>query len=125
MISYYPWLEWYHDCWPILELLKQKLHSTKQTLRKIKNRSALEGKNISELKICDKANLSKADGAELDFMDARLIENATDPVSNLLKDRGTYVLTPKGLHVLERFITKNGINSDPSRRRPRRQYRAA
>ncbi|EIN10813.1 regulator of G protein signaling [Punctularia strigosozonata HHB-11173 SS5] len=46
------------------------------------------------------------------FMDARLIENATDPTSNLFKDRGTYVLTPKGLHVLERFISKNGINAD-------------
>ncbi|KIM45934.1 hypothetical protein M413DRAFT_64397 [Hebeloma cylindrosporum] len=46
------------------------------------------------------------------FMDARLIENATDPNSNLFKDRGTYVLTPKGLHVLERFVSKNGINSD-------------
>jgi DNA-binding PadR family transcriptional regulator len=46
------------------------------------------------------------------FMDARLIENAADQGSNLFKDRGTYVLTPKGLHVLERFISKNGINSD-------------
>lgn len=46
------------------------------------------------------------------FMDARLIENAADTSSNLFKDRGVYVLTPKGLHVLERFITKNGINSD-------------
>lgn len=46
------------------------------------------------------------------FMDARLIENAADPSSNLFKDRGVYVLTPKGLHVLERFISKNGINSD-------------
>lgn len=46
------------------------------------------------------------------FMDARLIENATDPQSNLFKDRGTYQLTPKGLHVLERFISKNGINAD-------------
>ncbi|KAF5388220.1 hypothetical protein D9615_000059 [Tricholomella constricta] len=46
------------------------------------------------------------------FMDARLIENATDPTSNLFKDRGVYVLTPKGLHVLERFISKNGINAD-------------
>ena len=45
-------------------------------------------------------------------MDARLIENAADQGSNLFKDRGTYVLTPKGLHVLERFISKNGINSD-------------
>lgn len=46
------------------------------------------------------------------FMDARLIENAADPASNLFKDRGVYVLTPKGLHVLERFISKNGINSE-------------
>ncbi|VDC06201.1 unnamed protein product [Peniophora sp. CBMAI 1063] len=46
------------------------------------------------------------------FMDARLIENAADPSSNLFKDRGVYVLTPKGLHVLERFITRNGINGD-------------
>ncbi|TFK29271.1 hypothetical protein FA15DRAFT_664193 [Coprinopsis marcescibilis] len=46
------------------------------------------------------------------FMDARLIENAADPSSNLFKDRGVYQLTPKGLHVLERFISKNGINSD-------------
>jgi hypothetical protein len=46
------------------------------------------------------------------FMDARLIENAADPSSNLFKDRGVYVLTPKGLHVLERFISKNGMNSE-------------
>src|SRR6201999_3205923 len=46
------------------------------------------------------------------FMDARLIENAADPSSNLFKDRGVYVLTPKGLHVLERFISKNGVSSD-------------
>lgn len=46
------------------------------------------------------------------FMDARLIENAADPGSNLFKERGVYVLTPKGLHVLERFMTKNGINGD-------------
>jgi hypothetical protein len=46
------------------------------------------------------------------FMDARLIENAADPSSNLFKDRGVYMLTPKGLHVLERFISKNGINAD-------------
>lgn len=47
------------------------------------------------------------------FMDARLIENAADRSSNLFKDRGVFVLTPKGLHVLERFITKNGISADP------------
>lgn len=46
------------------------------------------------------------------IMDARLIENAVDPSSNLFKDRGVYVLTPKGLHVLERFIARNGITAD-------------
>jgi len=46
------------------------------------------------------------------FMDARLIENAVDPSSNLFKDRGVYMLTPKGLHVLERFISRNGITAD-------------
>jgi hypothetical protein len=46
------------------------------------------------------------------FMDARLVENVSDPSSNLFKDRGVYQLTPKGLHVLERFISKNGVNSD-------------
>ncbi|KAK4050436.1 DEP domain-containing protein [Microbotryomycetes sp. JL201] len=46
------------------------------------------------------------------FMDARLIENAADPSSQTFKDRGIYQITPKGLHVLERFITKNGISAD-------------
>ena len=46
------------------------------------------------------------------FMDARLIQNAADLQSNLFKERGVYTITPKGLHVLERFITKNGINAD-------------
>lgn len=46
------------------------------------------------------------------FMDARLIENAADPLSTSFKDRGIYQITPKGLHVLERFITKNGISAD-------------
>lgn len=46
------------------------------------------------------------------FMDARLIENAADLTSNTFKDRGVYMLTPKGLHILERFISKNGISAD-------------
>jgi len=46
------------------------------------------------------------------FMDARLIENAADPTSLNFKDRGIYQITPKGLHILERFITKNGISAD-------------
>jgi len=46
------------------------------------------------------------------FMDARLIETATDPTATVFKDRGIYSITPKGLHILERFITKNGIAAD-------------
>ena len=46
------------------------------------------------------------------FMDARLVENAADPTVLSFKDRGIYSITPKGLHVLERFITKNGIAAD-------------
>ncbi|KAJ9114240.1 hypothetical protein QFC22_005692 [Naganishia vaughanmartiniae] len=46
------------------------------------------------------------------FMDARLIENAVDRSATQFKDRGIYVLSPKGLHILERFITKNGISAD-------------
>lgn len=43
------------------------------------------------------------------FMDARLVENALDIGSNTFKERGLYVCTAKGLHIIERFITKNGI----------------
>lgn len=46
------------------------------------------------------------------FIEAHLIENATDLSSKVFKDRGVYMLTPKGLHILERFITKNGISAD-------------
>lgn len=45
-------------------------------------------------------------------MDAHLIENAADLSSPVFKDKGVYVITPKGLHILERFITKNGINAE-------------
>ncbi|KAF8338973.1 regulator of G protein signaling domain-containing protein [Cantharellus anzutake] len=46
------------------------------------------------------------------FLDSGLIENAADRQSNTFKDRGIYVITPKGLHVLERFINKNGVSSE-------------
>ncbi|ORX36880.1 regulator of G protein signaling domain-domain-containing protein [Kockovaella imperatae] len=46
------------------------------------------------------------------FMDSHLIENAADLKSIDFKERGVYMITPKGLHILERFITKNGINAD-------------
>lgn len=46
------------------------------------------------------------------FMDAHLIANAADPSSTSFKDRSLYSITPKGLHILERFISKNGIAAD-------------
>lgn len=46
------------------------------------------------------------------FMEAHLIENAADLASPTFKDRGIYMITPKGLHILERFVTKNGITAD-------------
>ncbi|KAL1405401.1 hypothetical protein Q8F55_009032 [Vanrija albida] len=46
------------------------------------------------------------------FIDAQLIENATDIPSKIFKERGVFMLTAKGLHILERFITKNGIAAD-------------
>jgi hypothetical protein len=53
-----------------------------------------------------------ARGVGQHFMEAHLIENATDLSSKVFKDRGVFMLTPKGLHILERFITKNGIAAD-------------
>ncbi len=57
-------------------------------------------------------NRDMAKGICQHFMDARLIENAQDPGAMSFRDRGIYMLTPKGLHILERFITKNGINGE-------------
>lgn len=57
-------------------------------------------------------NRDMAKGICQHFMDARLVENAGDATNPIFKDKGVYVLTPKGLHILERFITKNGINGD-------------
>lgn len=45
-------------------------------------------------------------------MDCHLLENATDIMAGSFKDRGIYMLTPKGLHILERFVSKNGITAD-------------
>lgn len=57
-------------------------------------------------------NRDMAKGICQHFLDARLIENAGDATNPIFKDKGVYMLTPKGLHILERFITKNGINGD-------------
>lgn len=46
------------------------------------------------------------------FMDCHLVENATDIMAGSFKDRAIYMLTSKGLHILERFVSKNGIAAD-------------
>lgn len=53
-----------------------------------------------------------ARGVGQHLIDAHLIECATDLSSGVFKERGLFMLTPKGLHILERFITKNGIAAD-------------
>ncbi|POW04854.1 hypothetical protein PSTT_10097 [Puccinia striiformis] len=67
--------------------------------------------NLSSLRF-SQSNRDIAKGICQHFMDARLIENAADPLNPIFKERGIYQITPKGLHVLERFITKNGIHAD-------------
>ena len=57
-------------------------------------------------------NREMAKGICQHFMDAHLIENAQDTSGTIFKDKGIWLLTPKGLHILERFITKNGINGE-------------
>ena len=46
------------------------------------------------------------------FMDVCLIKSAVNTTSFLFKDAWIYQLTPKGLHILHRFISKNNINAD-------------
>src|SRR5581483_4362009 len=43
------------------------------------------------------------------FMDAKLFENLADSGSRSFKDKNVYGLTPKGLYILEKFVTRNGI----------------
>ncbi|CAG8569169.1 11890_t:CDS:2 [Acaulospora colombiana] len=45
------------------------------------------------------------------FMDARLFENLADSGSRTFKDKNFYGLTPKGLYVLERFVSRNCISA--------------
>jgi hypothetical protein len=46
------------------------------------------------------------------FLDSHLIINAAEPKQLQFKNNGIFMITPKGLHVLERFITKNGISAE-------------
>lgn len=47
------------------------------------------------------------------FMDARFIEPADGKSTPIFQVKGcTWVMTPKGIHVLERFCQRNGINQE-------------
>lgn len=46
------------------------------------------------------------------FMDVCLIKSAVNTTSFLFKDEWIYQLTPKGLHILHRFISRNNVNAD-------------
>lgn len=46
------------------------------------------------------------------FMDARLVAYATASKSMSIKERGIFVPTEKGLHVVEQYIVKHGIMED-------------
>lgn len=44
------------------------------------------------------------------FMDARLIEGATDPTKREFQTRGLYQVTPKGAHILAKFVVRNSLS---------------
>ncbi|KAG0239789.1 hypothetical protein BGX31_002499 [Mortierella sp. GBA43] len=43
------------------------------------------------------------------FMDASLIESATDPTKREFQTRGLYQVTPKGAHLLAKFVVRNSL----------------
>ncbi|KAG0249384.1 hypothetical protein DFQ27_000148, partial [Actinomortierella ambigua] len=43
------------------------------------------------------------------FMDARLLESASDPTRRDFRDRGVYRVTGKGAHILEKFVHRNSL----------------
>ncbi|CAI2199500.1 13540_t:CDS:2, partial [Funneliformis geosporum] len=45
------------------------------------------------------------------FLDARLFENLSDTYSRTFRDKSIYGLTPKGIYILERFVSRNGITA--------------
>ncbi|KAI0322080.1 hypothetical protein OF83DRAFT_51329 [Amylostereum chailletii] len=46
------------------------------------------------------------------FVDARLVENAMSPGARGFAERGVFVPTPKGLHVLGQFVARNGVDAE-------------
>ncbi|CAG8558148.1 7803_t:CDS:10 [Ambispora gerdemannii] len=54
-------------------------------------------------------NLNMAKSVCQTFMDAKLFEHATDSTNRTFRDKNLYALTPKGVYVLEKFMSRNGI----------------
>jgi hypothetical protein len=54
---------------------------------------------------------STAKAACQTFMDARLFENLLDPTNRSFKDKSIYGLTPKGIYILERFVSINNLKA--------------
>ncbi|KAG0006561.1 hypothetical protein BGZ65_006629, partial [Modicella reniformis] len=50
------------------------------------------------------------------FMDARLFESATDLTKREFQPRGLYQVTPKGAHLLAKFVVRNSSPNEESRR---------
>ncbi|KAF9108732.1 hypothetical protein BGX27_008251 [Mortierella sp. AM989] len=49
------------------------------------------------------------------FMDARLIESATDPARREFQPRGLCQITPKGAHLLAKFVYRNKMSLEETR----------
>ncbi|KAF9404586.1 hypothetical protein BGZ94_004085 [Podila epigama] len=49
------------------------------------------------------------------FMDARLFENAADPNRREFQNKGIYQVTPKGAHILAKFVHRNSLPVDETR----------
>ncbi|KAF8923622.1 hypothetical protein BGZ58_002738 [Dissophora ornata] len=49
------------------------------------------------------------------FMDARLFESATDPSRREFQNRGLYQVTPKGAHILAKFVVRNSLPVEDTR----------
>ncbi|KAF9432756.1 hypothetical protein BGZ76_010362 [Entomortierella beljakovae] len=49
------------------------------------------------------------------FMDARLIESSTDPTKREFQPRGLCQITPKGAHLIAKFVYRNKMNLDDTK----------
>ncbi|KAG0324374.1 hypothetical protein BG004_003492 [Podila humilis] len=49
------------------------------------------------------------------FMDARLFENAADPNKREFQNKGIYQVTPKGAHILAKFVHRNSLPVEETR----------